>query len=104
MMITRPSVINYQRTDKGKASVKRAINKYRNSEKGKLAYQKAQDRLKKTNPTYAKTYMANKREEAKENGFCPQCFKVPPLDHRKLCMECAIKINGKTIYTTKEFN
>ena len=96
-------MVNYQNSEKGKKAVRDAINRYRLSEKGKLAYAKARERLKEKNPNFARNYMRSKRLVAKEEGLCPQCFKNRPFENRKLCLHCAIKINGKGISTQQAF-
>ena len=102
-MTTRKSMVNYQNSEKGKKAVRNAVNRYRLSDKGKIAYAHARERLKEKNPTYAVDYMRRKRLVAKEGGLCPQCFKNEPVDGRKLCLGCAVKINGKGIYTPQAF-
>ena len=86
--------IKYFKSPQGKEALKRASKKYRNSERGKIAYEKCRLRLKQKDPDYNKTYLRMKRDEAKKNGLCPQCFKSQPVQGKKLCMSCCVRING----------
>ena len=67
-----------------------SMRKYISSDKGKETKRKYFLKHKKKLREYVKSYMKNKRKEAKKKKICLRCFKRKVVPGKTICVVCRI--------------